>query len=101
MDQYKIIYPANVQDIKDEAVQPQNCLASYFHYVLDGECHILFLRLKDNIKTSLVTLELQNYKVVQAKGKLNRDLTNEEQFVIDNYNERLSKLKNGGVKNVS
>ena len=47
---YKFIYPNCTQDIKDEAVQQNNCVASYIDRVLDGKCHILFLRNKDDIK---------------------------------------------------
>jgi len=43
---------------------------------------------------SLVTLEIKNYKVVQARGKFNRDVTKEEQSVINKYNERLNKIYN-------
>jgi len=90
-DRYKIIYPKTTQDIKDEAVQLNHCVASYIQNVIDGKTHILFLRNKDDTERSLVTLEIKNYKVVQARGKFNRDVTKEEQFVIDKYNGKLNK----------
>jgi hypothetical protein len=91
---YKIIYPKTTQDIKDEAVQQNHCVASYIQNVIDGKTHILFLRDKENLEKSLVTLEVKNYKVVQAKGKFNRDVTKEEQFIINKYNEKLIKIYN-------
>lgn len=43
---YTFIYPNSTQDIKDEAVKQNNCVASYIKKVIDGQCHILFLRKK-------------------------------------------------------
>ena len=100
-DNYKIIYPKTTQDIKDEAVQQNHCVASYIQNVIDGKSHILFLRDKENIERSLVTLEIKNYKVVQARGKFNREVTKEEQFVIDKYNNKLNKINNKEKGNVA
>lgn len=83
--EYKFIYPNFTQDIKDEAVQQNNCVASYIDKVIDGSCHILFLRKKNFEDDSLVTIEvdpIQN-KIVQARGRFNRDTTEEENKVIE------------------
>lgn len=53
-------YPNSTQDIKDESVSQNNCVASYIDKVIDGECHILFLRKKDNPSQSLITIEIRN-----------------------------------------
>lgn len=98
---YKIIYPKSTQDIKDEAVQQQNCLASYIQKVLDSQCHILFMRNKDKPNESLVTLEVRDMKVVQSKGKFNRDLNEKEQEVVEKYNQKLLKIRNGVLKHAS
>lgn len=90
---YTMIYPDSTNDIKDEAVQQNNCVSSYIQSVLDGKCHILFLRKKDTKDKSLVTVEVRDGKVVQALGKFNRNLTDEEQEVIDKYNSRLERMK--------
>jgi hypothetical protein len=101
INDYKFIYPATTQDIKDEAVQQANCVASYIQKVIDGQCHIMFLRKQnktlpkeEQYNKSLVTLEIRDYKVVQARGKFNRIVTNEEQNMIDQFNIYLTKLKN-------
>lgn len=85
---FKFFYPDSTQEIKDEACQQNNCVASYIDRVINGECHILFLRLKDNPDKSLVTIEVRNNKIVQAKGRFNRDVTEEEQKVIDLWNNK-------------
>jgi len=100
-EDYKIIYPKTTQDIKDEAVQQNHCVASYIQNVIDGKTHILFLRNKDDIERSLITLEIRNYKVVQARGKFNRDVTREEQNIINKYNERLNRIYNKEKGNIA
>lgn len=101
INNYKFIYPKTTKEIKDEAVQQANCVASYIQRVIDGKCHIMFLRQQnktlpkeEQYNKSLVTLEIRDYKVVQARGKFNRIVTNEEQNMIDQFNIYLTKLKN-------
>lgn len=90
---YKFIYPENTIEIKDEAVQQNNCVSSYIQNVIDGKCHILFMRRKDNLSKSLVTIEVRNGEIVQAKGKYNRDVNEKEQEAIDKYNDRMKRMK--------
>lgn len=85
---YVFIYPDSTQDIKDEACMQNNCVASYIDEVLNGNCHILFLRKKSNPKESLVTIEVRNNYIVQAKRKFNYDITPEEQRIIDMWNKK-------------
>lgn len=89
---YQFVYPKSTQDIKDEAVQQNNCVASYIDNVINGKCHILFLRKRDNLDKSLVTIEVNTYTetIVQAKGKFNRDTTEEENKVIEAWNKKFS-----------
>ena len=98
--EYKFIYPQTTQDIKDEAVQQANCVASYIQRVIDGRCHIMFLRKQnknkdkeEQYKESLITLEIVDYKVVQARGKFNRDLNADEKELVNKFNTYLEKLK--------
>lgn len=87
---YQFIYPNSTQDIKDEAVQQNNCVASYIDQVIDGMCHIMFLRKKSNPKSSLVTIEIRNNHIVQAKRRFNDDVTVEDQKAIDSWNKKFS-----------
>lgn len=95
VDGYKFIYPKSTQDIKDEAVQQGNCVASYIQEVIDGVCHILFLRQCDSLNKSCVTVEVRDDRVVQAKGKYNRDITHEEAGIIQKYQKYLDKREKG------
>lgn len=85
---YQFIYPKSTQGIKDEAVQQNNCVASYIDNVIDGKCHIMFLRKKDKPKDSLVTLEIRENKIVQAKRHFNEPVTEEDQKAIDYWNRK-------------
>lgn len=90
---YKFIYPKSTQEIKDEAVQQNNCVASYIDDVIDEKCHIMFLRKKDSPNDSLVTIEIRNDRIVQAKRRFNEPVTEEDQKAIDAWNKKFSKKK--------
>lgn len=90
-EDYAIIYPNSADEIKEEGIKMNHCVASYIGYVLEGRCHILFLRKKDELDKSLVTIEVKNDKVVQAKRKFNADISTEEREVIKKYNKYLSR----------
>jgi hypothetical protein len=99
---YCFIYPRCTQDIKDEAVQQNNCVASYIKKVIDGESHILFLRKKEQPDKSLVTIEVRNGKIVQALQRFNHPLTDEQKEVVDKWNKWYSKKNESEeLKNVS
>ena len=89
---YKFIYPKSTKDIKDEAVQQSNCVASYIDRVINGQCDIILMRKKNDIENSLVTVEIRNGKVVQARQRFNESVNESEQKALDKYNEFLAKL---------
>lgn len=99
---YCFIYPKCTQDIKDEAVQQNNCVASYIKKVIEGESHILFLRKKEQLDKSLVTIEVKDGKIVQALQRFNHPLTDEQREVVDKWNKWYSKkYESEELKNVS
>ena len=54
---------------------------------------LLFLRKKDNPEESLVTIEVVNGKIVQARRRFNDLVTKEDQKAIDYFNKKFSKVK--------
>lgn len=96
---YKIIYPEKVQDIKDEAINMNHCVASYIDKIIDGKTNVLFLRKKDSLDKSLVTLEVAGNKILQARRSFNFEPSSEEKSVISKYQDYLD--KKGGNKNVA
>lgn len=95
---YLVCVPQSTQDIKDEAVQQNNCVASYINRVINGDCQIVFLRDKQIPDKSLVTLEVREDKVVQAKQQYNQEPTPEQWDVIHKYETCLKerKMKHAG-----
>ena len=87
---YCFIYPDTTQDIKDEAVQQNNCVASYIDNVIDEKCHIMFLRKMDAPNKSLVTIEIRNNQIVQAKRRFNDPVTEDDQKAIDAWNKKFA-----------
>lgn len=83
---FEFIYPKSTQEIKDEAVMQNNCVASYIKKVINGDCHILFLRRKSEPNKSLCTIEVRNNKIVQAKLRFNDEITPELKEVVDKWN---------------
>ena len=97
---YVFVYPDSTQDIKDEAVQQNNCVASYIDRVIDGNCHVMFLRKKDNPEKSLVTIEIRHNRIVQARIRFNDPVNKEEQEAIDYWNKKFKDYdKNKNIKN--
>lgn len=94
---YTFIYPDCTQDIKDESVAMNNCVSSYINRVIEGNCHILFLRKTNTPDESLVTIEVRNNRIVQALQKYNNPLTNEQQEVVNMWNMWWEKKVNENV----
>lgn len=86
---YVILYPESSQDIKDEAVQQHNCVASYIDRVINRQCNIVFLRKKDNPEKSYITVELIDGKVVQAYRAYNQEISSEDKDILNKYEEYL------------
>lgn len=91
---YVFIAPTCKQDFLDEAQMQQNCLASYINRFIDGDCLIMFMRLKNDPTTSLVTIEIRkdakgNYTVLNQKYQArNKNCTTEQSDAIDQWLKR-------------
>lgn len=70
--EYIIKVPETATDMIDEAIQQDNCLRSYLHKVMDGQTNIFFLRKKAAPDKSLVTIEVRDGGIVQAKAHFNK-----------------------------
>lgn len=84
-----IIYPASSGDeLVDESMQQNNCVKSYIERVALSECDIYFMRLNSDREHSLVTVEVRNNKVVQAKTKYNNVPTKEQWNFLKRWEQR-------------
>ena len=89
---YSIVRPKNAGDVKNEGSELNHCVASYISRILKRNCLIVFLRKADKLDKSLVTIEVENKAIVQARGASNRSITEEEYRAICEYAKK-NKLK--------
>ncbi len=73
-DDNYVIYPApSIDSLIEESSNQNNCVKTYAESYSIGDSLIFFMRNKSNLNKSLVTIEVKNNKVVQARIK-NNDL---------------------------
>lgn len=90
MGAYQFICPKTPDDIKAEAAQQHNCVASYIDDVIQDKCVIMFMRYKDDPDKSLVTIEVHpDLHVVQALQRYNASLNAEQKQVIREWESSL------------
>ena len=89
---YSIIRPKNADDVKHEGSALNHCVASYISKILKKNCLIVFLRKTKATDKPLVTIEIGNEAIVQARGASNRSITKDEYKAICEYAKK-NKLK--------
>lgn len=89
---YSIVRPKNADDVKHEGSALNHCVASYISKVLKRNCLIVFLRKTKATDKPLVTIEVENEAIVQARGASNRSITEDEYKAICEYAKK-NKLK--------
>lgn len=89
---YSIVRPKNADDIKHEGSALNHCVASYISKILKRNCLIVFLRKTKATDKPLVTIEVENEAIVQARGASNRSITEDEYQAICEYAKK-NKLK--------
>ena len=89
---YSIVRPKNADDVKHEGSALNHCVASYISKILKRNCLIVFLRKTKDTDKPLVTIEIENEAIVQARGASNRSITEDEYKAICEYAKK-NKLK--------
>lgn len=84
-DKYCILAPRKADDLVNESYQLSHCVRGYISSVSSGYTKIYFMRTIDKKAKSLVTLEVKNGCVKQARGKANRHLTQEEENFVSEW----------------
>lgn len=85
---FEIVVPTEALQLVDEGAQMSHCVASYVTKVAKGKSIVLFLRNRDNLDKSLVTVEITGTHINHATGKANRDLDKEELAFIEKFAKR-------------
>lgn len=90
---FMFVCPTSSAQVKNEGVQQLHCVAAYIDNIIEGKCHIIFMREKRRPSKAYLTLEVVDDQVVQAKGFHNRDIMPDEALIIDRYNAYLRTRK--------
>jgi hypothetical protein len=90
---YAVVIPETVQDVIKEGESLSHCVASYVDDIISRKCKIMFIREANNKKLSLLTVEIRNNSIRQAKGKNNRSANDEERQFIKEWTEK-KKIEN-------
>lgn len=90
---YKIFPPKEPSDLVKEGNVLGHCVGSYVNKVRKGTSTILFLRERDDIDKPLVTIEVRENRIAQARGKMNNPPTQEQNAIIKKFVEKF-KLAN-------
>lgn len=92
---YEQLFSAGIDEIvgNDFSYKINDIPKGLIKLCIDGKCHIMFLRKKSNPKSSLVTIEIRNNHIVQAKRRFNNDVTTEDQKAIDSWNKKFADKK--------
>src|SRR5690606_28245488 len=64
---YSVIAPVEMQDLINEGNELSHCISSYVDRVIKHDCKILFLRNTKEIDKPLVSLEIINNNIRQAR----------------------------------
>lgn len=89
-ESYCVIAPSFANDLITEGVRLNHCVASYIDDVIEQKTCIMFLRKNLQKEMPLVTLEIKNNKIVQAKGKNNGNPGSDESKFLLEYKNHLN-----------
>lgn len=92
-DNFIIIPAKDIQSFIEESRQMNNCVRTYTNRVANGECQIYFMRKKEDINKSFITIEVKDTNVVQARMKNNKDVSKKYQPIIDKFEKNLKSVK--------
>lgn len=84
---YQFTIPKTVNELIQEGNAMNHCCGSYSKKVLNKNCVILFLRLKEKPDNSLVTIEIVGNTVYQARARFNQKPEISELLIIKKYAE--------------
>lgn len=81
-EEYIAIVPKSVSDFEKEAENQKHCVLSYSEGMANNEMLIVFIRHRDNLDKSHITLEIRNRKIVQAKKFSNKLVDSQDMIYL-------------------
>ena len=84
--EYSFIVPTCIKDIVEEGNDLHHCVGSYTDKIINKSSRVVFMRLKENIKESLVTIDIDNnFHLVEAKKAFNEDIDDEQRKALNKW----------------
>ena len=85
---FAIVIPSGVKDIIREGESLSHCVASYVDDVIDNKCQIAFLRSIEELDKPLITIEVRNNVLKQARGRSQRAPNENERLFLQEWAEK-------------
>lgn len=92
--------PASLADIVTEGNEQHHCVATYVDRVAAGETCILFVRKKKEPDQSFYTMEIKDSRIIQCRGKNNRDQTQEVEELLKKFKQYLEDQKLKAIRSI-
>jgi hypothetical protein len=90
-DDYQLKTLRTINEFYEEAQQNCNCVASYVDNVKTGRCWVASFR-QVGAPTTQLTIEINpDGRMVQIKGKFNRDATEKEMNLLQKFMDGIKK----------
>lgn len=94
-DNNYIIYPVtSIEDLVEESRQQKNCVRTYCERVSNNKSQIYLMRKKTDLKKSLVTIEVRDRHIVQARVKYNKLPSSELNEILNKWEQNLIPILN-------
>ena len=89
-DTYTITQLHTTEELFEEGLNQHHCVLTYTNYCISGMCSIWSLRMVtgEEKPERMVTMEIRNRRIVQARGKYNRMPTRFEHDIINDWAEK-------------
>lgn len=84
-NKYSFIVPESPKEMVMEGNALNHCIASYTNRVMSNSTNIIFMRENTDLDKPLVSIEVKDGRVVQARGKGNRTVTEAEDKTIKDW----------------
>ena len=92
-DSYIIRPIMSLEDLIKEATMQRNCLMGYYVSIINGNSQIYAMRDKENIDKSLVTIEVVDNKVNEARLKFNEGVPDNLMNIINKWEKSLIEVR--------
>ena len=94
-DGYVIVVPPKINDLIREGKDMHNCVGGYISRVASGQTDVVYIRDVTEVDKSLGTMEIRDGRIIQARGKYNKDLPKEVQDFVEKFQKEVLERKKG------